>query len=83
MARMSTLREQLLAEIDSYCATAGMKETTFGRLAVNDGKFVGRLRGGKDITVGTLERIRDFIAPARTSPPASNDATPRSVAAGE
>lgn len=60
-----------------------MKETTFGRLAVNDGKFVGRLRGGKDITVGTLERIREFIAAASAVPPASNDATPRAVAAGE
>lgn len=80
MARMSTLREQLLTEIDSYCEAAGMKETTFGRLAVNDGKFVGRLRDGKDITIGTFERIRDFIA---AKAPLSNTDTPRAAAGGK
>ena len=38
--------EVLLREIADYCRAAGMAESTFGRLAVNDGKFVNRLRFG-------------------------------------
>ena len=35
---------------------------TFGRLAVNDGKLVGRLRLGGRVTTGTVDRVRAFIA---------------------
>src|SRR5580698_6573462 len=38
----------ILEEISAYCRREGMAESTFGRRAVNDGKFVNRLRfGGK------------------------------------
>ena len=37
---------ELLQEITDYCRSAGMAESTFGKLAVNDGKFVNRLRDG-------------------------------------
>lgn len=55
--------EDLLAEIDSFLARpdVGITETTFGRLAVNDGKFVGRLRDGKGLTLATAEKVRAFI----------------------
>ncbi|WP_315831381.1 hypothetical protein [Bradyrhizobium prioriisuperbiae] len=53
--------DQLLAQISDYCRQAGMAESTFGRLAVNDGKLVSRLREGKRITTDTLERIRAFL----------------------
>ena len=36
----------LIAEIEDYCRRGGCAESTFGRLAVNDGKFVGRIRSG-------------------------------------
>lgn len=62
----------LLASISEFCHRSGMAESTFGRLAVNDGKFVSRLRGGARITPKTLERIRSFMthhgAHARISP---------------
>ena len=45
----------LLQEVTSYCRRAGLAETTFGRLAVNDGKFINRLRGGGRATPETLE----------------------------
>ncbi len=51
----------LLGEITDYCRKAGLAESTFGKLAVNDGKFVSRLRDGGRITTHTLERIRAFI----------------------
>ena len=38
-----------------------MAETTFGRHAVNDGKFVSRLRGGGKVTPETAARVRSFM----------------------
>jgi SAM-dependent methyltransferase len=51
----------LLREISDYCRAAGIAESTFGRRAVNDGKFVSRLREGGAVTAQTLERVRRFI----------------------
>jgi hypothetical protein len=53
--------DSLLREISDYCRGAGLAESTFGRLAVNDGKFVGRLREGGAVTDQTLRRVRAFI----------------------
>ena len=52
----------LLQEISDYCRKTGLAESTFGRLAVNDGKFVNRLRDGGRITTSTLQQVRSFIA---------------------
>ncbi|HEY5411110.1 MAG TPA: hypothetical protein VIJ94_10335, partial [Caulobacteraceae bacterium] len=52
----------LLREISDFCRGAGLAESTFGRLVVNDGKFVGRLREGGRVTDQTLERVRKYIA---------------------
>jgi hypothetical protein len=52
---------QLLRKIEAYCREAGLAETTFGRRAVNDGKFVSRLREGKGVTIRTFNRVQDFI----------------------
>src|SRR5437870_5086381 len=54
--------EALLAEIAAYCREAKLAETTFGRLAVNDGKLVGRLKNGSRVTMDTIGRVRSFIA---------------------
>lgn len=51
----------LIAEIEGYCALRGISETTFGRRVVNDGKFVGRLRSGRQTTIATAERVRQYI----------------------
>jgi hypothetical protein len=58
----------LLKEITDYCRRAGLAESTFGKLAVNDGKFVNRLREGGRITTATLDRVHGFIA-ANPPPP--------------
>ena len=72
--------QRLLTEIAAYCRDAGMAESTFGRLAVNDGKLASRLRFGGRVTTYTVDRIRDFIAghppgaqrgPRPASPPIS------------
>src|SRR5438105_5371524 len=56
------MSEALLRDIADYCRNAGIAESTFGRLAVNDGKLVGRLRLGGRVTTDTAERVRAFIA---------------------
>lgn len=52
----------ILSDIQDYCRQAQVAESTFGRLAVNDGKLVPRLRQGGRISTVTRERIRSFIA---------------------
>ncbi|HEY7580554.1 MAG TPA: hypothetical protein VH855_23430 [Acetobacteraceae bacterium] len=56
------MSETLLRDIADYCRTARMAESTFGRLAVNDGKLVSRLRLGGRVTAETMDRVRAFIA---------------------
>jgi hypothetical protein len=55
----------LLAEIVSFCQRVGMAESTFGRRAVNDGKFVPRLRFGGRVTTQTVDRVHAFIEDMR------------------
>jgi hypothetical protein len=79
--------ESLLKEISEYCRDVGMAESTFGRLAVNDGKLVSRLRFGGRVTTDTVQRVRDFIGRApepegrRVAAAGSNGAATRAVAA--
>lgn len=54
--------EDLLADIAAFCRRHGLAESTFGRLAVNDGKFVARLRDGGRIRHQTLVRVQAFLA---------------------
>src|SRR5438477_1457615 len=51
----------LLSSISDFCRRTGMAESTFGRRAVNDGKFVARLRDGARVTPETLKRVNQFI----------------------
>ena len=63
----------LLDSIAAFCRSQGMAESTFGRRAVNDGKFVARLRDGARITPETLQRVSHFLeahgASAPVAPP--------------
>ena len=65
--------EALLREITEFCRANGMADSTFGRLAVNDGKFVGRIRDGGRVTPPTLERVRAYIASRSGSNGASGE----------
>lgn len=58
---------QLLSEIEDFLSTRKMAETTFGRMAVNDGKFVSRLRSGANMTLATIERARMHIRTQRAA----------------
>jgi topoisomerase IA-like protein len=60
--------DQVLGEIRDYCRATQTAESTFGRLVVNDGKLVSRLRDGAKITTGTLDKVRAYLSEYRTAP---------------
>jgi hypothetical protein len=80
----------LLDSIADFCRRNGVAESTFGRRAVNDGKFVSRLRDGARVTPETLERVSAYLTrhggSAPESPPELRPliriAPPRAPAAG-
>src|ERR1700683_3797188 len=57
--------DQILGEIRDYCRATQTAESTFGRLVVNDGKLVSRLRDGARITTGTLDKVRAYLTEHR------------------
>src|SRR5271168_5645694 len=59
--------DQILGEIRDYCRETQTAESTFGRLVVNDGKLVSRLRDGARITTGTLDKVRAYLTEHRTA----------------
>lgn len=61
-----TLKEALLADIEAFLASTGMKHTTFGYKVMNDPAFVSRLREGRDVRTDTIDRVRAFMEEART-----------------
>jgi len=71
--------QSLLQEISGYCRRVGMAESTFGRLAVNDGKLVSRLRFGGRVTVETVERVRNFMSQHKTNGEAAPHPAPVDV----
>lgn len=58
--------DDILLSIKNHCEAARISESTFGLRAVNDGKLVDRLKSGGTITLGTLQKIKDFM---RCNPP--------------
>ena len=69
--------ETLLREIAAFCRETRMAESTFGRRSVNDGKFVGRLKHGGDVTISTVEKVRSFISEQAQRQPAEPRIGPR------
>jgi hypothetical protein len=51
----------LLETITEFCRQEKIAESTFGKLAVNDGKFVSRLRNGSRVTPETWQRVAKYI----------------------
>ncbi len=53
---------RLLADVEAYCLKHVIAESTLGRLAVNDGKLLPRLRAGSSITLRTASKLRVFMS---------------------
>src|SRR6185437_6033495 len=66
--------EEILGEIREFCRATHTAESTFGRLVVNDGKLVSRLRDGAKITTGTLDKVRAYLSEHRPQPSNGNGA---------
>lgn len=58
---MFTNEQDVLREIEAYTRAKKMAESTFGRLAANDGKLVESLRRGNTVTLKTIQKIQDYI----------------------
>lgn len=56
----------LIAAIEAHCAKAGIAESTFGAMALNDPNFVRNLREGREPRRKTASRAFDFILTGRT-----------------
>lgn len=68
----AAITSSLLDSISSFCRRIGMAESTFGRRAVNDGKFVARLRDGARVTPETWERVCKFLSTHGGTTPQGN-----------
>ena len=53
--------DALIRDITEFCRLSGMAETTFGREAVNDGKFVQRVRSGGRCWPETEVKARAYM----------------------
>ena len=56
--------QEIVMIVREFCEKYEIAESTFGRLSVNDGKFVGRISAGSRIEPETAQRVADFIARA-------------------
>src|SRR5512140_1161446 len=63
--RVPGTSDQILGEIREFCRATQTAESTFGRLVVDDGKLVSRLRDGARITTGTLDKVRAYLSSHR------------------
>ena len=76
------IADQILGEIRDYCRATQTAESTFGRLVVNDGKLVSRLRDGARITTGTLDKVRAYLSEYRTVAPSERSRPDAAAKAG-
>jgi hypothetical protein len=53
--------DELLTEIEAFCAAHGVRESRFGRDALNDTEFVKNLRSGREPRRATVEKVRRFM----------------------
>lgn len=60
-------RTDLLCEIASFQSKLKMPDSKIGQIALNDPKFVARLREGRRCWPETAQKVRDFMAAAYTS----------------
>ena len=56
--------KSLIEAINAFCDKFGIAQSTFGRLAVNDGKLVNRMSKGSWISPTTEERVQKFMEKA-------------------
>lgn len=71
----------LLLDIEEFCREADIAEATFSTRAVNDGKFVKRLRQGANVTVALVDRVRTYMETERANARAAAEAATATASA--
>ena len=66
--------DELLNEIEAFCRRNHIRESRFGRDAVNDTTFIPQLRAGRETRRSTEAKVRTFMAEYRPAEPASQEA---------
>ncbi len=61
-----SIQDSLLKEIEAFLADKHISETAFGIAAINDGKLIARLRAGANMTLRTLDKVREYLDAAPT-----------------
>lgn len=54
--------DDLLSDIEAFCRVHDIRESRFGRDAVNDTTFVAQIRGGREPRRSTEAKVRAFMA---------------------
>jgi hypothetical protein len=72
---MSTSRENLLADIETFLDRVKMSPTEFGRRCLGDPNLMPRLRRGSDVTLCTSDKIRAFMADYKQARPKQRSLT--------
>lgn len=77
------LKAELLAQAETYCATAKISRARLATLVANDGKFFDRIEAGGGFTVRMYERFMGYFHdhPAEDRPSASKTAAESSATA--
>ena len=74
---MKTLREILLARVDSYCDRHGISTYALAMAAVGNQHVINTLRRGGSITLQTIERLEAYMtAPPDEQPQPSDEEPP-------
>jgi SAM-dependent methyltransferase len=63
--------DALIRDIETFCRSGDIAESTFGRLAAGNSKLVMRLREGKSVTLKTVQRVREYMRAHGTADAAS------------
>lgn len=58
---MNERSAKLLQEIDVFLGLTRMKPTNFGKAALNDPAFYGKLRNGRRLYGETEDRVRQYM----------------------
>lgn len=56
-----TVRNALLARIDEYQTATGKSDSAVGKDALNDDKWVKRIRAGASFNISTYQRVLDWL----------------------
>lgn len=55
------VRTILLQRVDRFLERTGTSASAFGKLVVNDDRFVKRIRDGGNFTIETYQRVIDWV----------------------